>query len=54
MTANRPTLALEEIEDQLDEITCWNSAIELKFTAAENLKAAYEELMSVSTFNLIT
>lgn len=54
MTASRPALALEEIEDQLDGITCYDSYIVLGFIAAETLQLAYEEITKVDQFLIIT
>ena len=54
LTAVRPTLVLEEIDDQLDEITCYGSSIDLGFISEDALKLAYKELAGAGQFLLIT
>lgn len=54
LTAIRPTLVLEEIDDQLNGVTCHDSSIDLGFISEDAIKLAYKELAGVGQFLLIT
>lgn len=54
MAAIKPTLALEEIDDHLEEIRCSDNEIELRFANVKTFQLAYKELDSIEQFLLIT
>lgn len=54
MSTRLPTIVLEEIEHHIDEISCFESSIQLSFTELQNMKLAYKELTDVEEFFVIT
>jgi hypothetical protein len=49
-----PTVVLEEIEHHIDEITCFDSSIQLYFAELKNMELVYDELTAVDEFYVIT
>lgn len=45
---------LEEMENHVDEVRCYDSSVHLYFRATETFKLAHEELSRVAEFVLIT
>jgi hypothetical protein len=54
MSTRLPTIMLEEIEHHIDEITCFDTSIELSFAGLQNMELAYYELTAVNEFFVIT
>jgi hypothetical protein len=54
MSTRLPTVVLEEVEHHIDEITCFDSSIHLRFAGQEALELAYNELSAIDEFFVIT
>ncbi len=54
MSAKKPALALESIEDQVDSIECTTGKAHLSFTSLEALQSVYIHFENVPEFVLIT
>ena len=49
-----PTLILEDVEHHIESVGCYSSEVHLRFTSAELLQRAHNELSSVDGFLLVT
>ena len=54
MSANKPALALESLEDQIDSIECSVGEAHLSFATFEALQSVYMHFEGVPEFLLIT
>jgi hypothetical protein len=54
MSANLPTVVLEEIEHHIDAITCFDSSILLHFADFDSMDLTYGEFSQSGEFLLIT
>jgi hypothetical protein len=54
MSAKKPALALESIEDQIDSIECTVGEAQLSFATLEALQSVYMHFENVPEFFLIT